>query len=61
MKTIAHLRRRDWKTLIKLPESERIGALIRLNRTEYHNRLDAIRIYTILHDRWGSTAKTNSN
>jgi hypothetical protein len=51
MGSIKHLRRSDWKALITLPESERIGALIRLNRTIYHNRLDAIQIFLILHNR----------
>lgn len=57
METIVHLHRGDWKALLNLPESERIGALIRLNRTRYQNRLDAIRIYTILHERASRTKK----
>lgn len=45
------LKRADLKYLLKTPESDLIGEIIRLNHTIYSNTLDVIKVCTIIRQR----------
>ena len=54
-KCLEGLKRRDFQFLLKTPEEELLGEIIRLNCTIYQNALDVIKVSTHIRMRKTST------